>query len=193
MQVLTEDPSAGQTGTAQLAAANVLLTVTLVAVLPGLAFGFVAASLVGQALGRGDVDDAERWGWDVVKIGMVTLGAMGIPLLLLPEVLLSVFIHDPDTVLLAVAPLRLVGATMGIDAVGLVLLSALYGAGNSRPVFVVGTTLQWGIGLPLAYLAGPVLGLGLVWMWGAMMLYRGGQALVYAIMWRRRSWANIAV
>ena len=59
----------GQTGTAELAAANVLLTVTLVAVLPGLAFGFVAASLVGQALGRGDVDDAEAWGWDVVAWG----------------------------------------------------------------------------------------------------------------------------
>ena len=47
----------GQTGTAELAAANVLLTITLVAVLPGLAFGFVAASLVGQALGRGDPED----------------------------------------------------------------------------------------------------------------------------------------
>lgn len=183
----------GQTGTAQLAAANVLLTITLVAVLPGLAFGFVAASLVGQALGRGDVDDAENWGWDVVKIGMITLGAMGLPMLVIPETLISIFIHDPDTVMLAVAPLRLVGATMGIDAVGLVLLNAMYGAGNSRPVFVVGTTLQWGVGLPLAYLAGPVLGLGLLWMWGAMMLYRGGQSLVYAIMWRRRAWAKISV
>ena len=183
----------GQTGTAELAAANVLLTVTLVAVLPGLAFGFVAASLVGQALGRGDIDDAEAWGWDVVKMGALTLGAMGLPMLFIPEVLLSFFLHDNATMMLAVPPLRLVGATIGVDAVGLVLLNALYGAGHSRPVFVVGTVLQWGIGLPLAYLAGPVLGMGMLWMWAAMMLYRAGQALIYAVMWRRRAWTNVAL
>jgi MATE family multidrug resistance protein len=183
----------GQTGTAELAAANVLLTVTLVAILPGLAFGFVAASLVGQALGRGDVDDAEAWGWDVVKMAAITLGAMGLPMLLVPELLLSIFLHDTATLQLAVPPLRLVGATIGVDAVGLVLLNALYGAGHSRPVFVVGTLTQWGIGLPLAYLAGPILGKGLLWMWAAMMLYRGSQALIYAVMWRRRAWTTVAL
>ena len=58
---------------------------------------------------------------------------------------------------------------------------------------VVGTSLQWGVGLPLAYLFGPVLGMGLLWMWGATMLYRGGQAAIYAWMWRRRRWANVSV
>ncbi len=181
----------GLTGTAPLAAANVLLTVTLVAVLPGLAFGFVAASLVGQALGRDDIDDAEAWGWDVVKLGALTLGLMGLPMLALPEGLLGFFLQESTTIALAVPALRLVGATMAIDAVGLVLLNALYGAGHSRPVMVVGTTLQWGIGLPLAYLFGPILGLGLVWMWGAMMLYRASQAAIYAWMWRQRQWARL--
>jgi MATE family multidrug resistance protein len=183
----------GQTGTAELAAANVLLTITLVAVLPGLAFGFVAASLVGQALGRGDVDDAEAWGWDVARTGVITLGLMGLPMLIVPELLLSFFLHSSDTVALAVPPLRLVGATIGVDAVGLVLLNALYGAGHSRPVMIVGTTTQWAMGLPLAYLFGPVLGMGLLWMWSAIMLYRAGQAAIYAWMWRRRSWAEIAL
>ena len=183
----------GLTGTAPLAAANVLLTVTLVAILPGLAFGLVAASLVGQALGRGDVDDAEAWGWDVVRVACVGLTAIGIPMMLVPELILGGFLHEPSTRVLAEAPLRLVGLTIGLDAVGLVLLNAMYGAGSSRTVLAVGTVMQWGVGLPLAYLAGPVLGLGLLWMWGAMMLYRGGQAAIFAIMWKRRKWASIAV
>ena len=183
----------GQTGTTELAAANVLLTITLVAILPGLAFGFAAASLVGQSLGRGDPDDAEAWGWDVVRVGSFTLALMGVPMVFAPELLLSLFLHDEATLSLAVAPLRLVGATIGIDAVGLVLLNAMYGAGNSRPVFVVGTLLQWGVGLPLAYLFGPVLGWGLLWMWVPMMLYRCSQAAIFAAMWKRRKWANITV
>jgi len=100
-------------------------------------------------------------------------------------------LHDPLTREIAVDALRLVGATMGIDAVGLVLLNAMYGAGHSRPVFVVGTTLQWGMGLPLAYLAGPVMGLDLVWIWGAILLYRGGQSAIYAHMWRGRGWSEV--
>jgi putative MATE family efflux protein len=180
-----------QTGTSALAAANVLLTVTLVPILVGLGFGFVAASMVGQALGRGDVRDAEAWGWDTVKIAVIVVGSMGLPMVLIPQTLLSCFLHDPLTREIAVDALRLVGATMGIDAVGLVLLNAMYGAGHSRPVFVVGTTLQWGMGLPLAYLAGPVMGLDLVWIWGAILLYRGGQSAIYAHMWRGRGWSEV--
>ena len=74
-----------------------------------------------------------------------------------------------------------------MDAVGLVLLNALYGAGANRKVMVVGTGMQWGVGLPLAYLVGPVLGWGLVWMWAAMLLYRGGQAFIFTRMWKSRS------
>jgi MATE family multidrug resistance protein len=183
----------GQTGTSELAAANVVLTITLVAILPGVAFGLVATSLVGQALGRKDVDDAHRWGWDVVKIGSISLAVLGLPMVLAPDLILSLFLHEASTRVLAIIPLQLVGATIAADAVGLILLNALYGAGHSKPVFIVSTVCQWGVGLPLAYIFGPIMGLGLGWIWAGMLLYRGIQAIVYAMMWKRKSWANIAV
>ena len=54
----------GLVGTAELAAASVLINVMLVAILPGLGLGLAAATLVGQALGRGEADDASRCGQD---------------------------------------------------------------------------------------------------------------------------------
>jgi MATE family multidrug resistance protein len=51
----------GQVGTVETAAATVLINIMLVAILPGLAFGLAAASLVGQALGRNDKADAMQW------------------------------------------------------------------------------------------------------------------------------------
>ena len=42
----------GQVGTGQMAVANVLVNVTLIAYLPCLSYGISAATLVGQALGR---------------------------------------------------------------------------------------------------------------------------------------------
>ncbi|MCA9692034.1 MAG: MATE family efflux transporter, partial [Myxococcales bacterium] len=52
----------GKVGTTALGAAGVLINVTMVAVLPGIGLGLAAASLVSQALGRRESEDARRWG-----------------------------------------------------------------------------------------------------------------------------------
>lgn len=179
--------------TAEVAAANVVINVTLVAVLPGLGLGIAAATLVGQALGRGDPSDAKAWGWDVVRIAAGVMTVLGLPMLMFPDVILGVFLHEPLTLDIARGPLRLVGATIGIDAVGMVLMNALIGAGASRASMVVSIGTQWLVFLPIAYVLGPVLGLGLMAIWTAQVTYRGLSALVFAHLWRRGSWASIKV
>ena len=183
----------GQVGTAEVAAGNVLINVMLVAILPAVGFGLAAASLVGQALGRGEVDDAMTWGWDVVRVAVVALSLLGLPMLLFPESILAIFIQSPETLAIATRPLQLVGVFIAIDGVGLVLQNALLGAGASRHVMVVSTSLQWGLFLPVAYLVGPILGHGLLAIWMAQMGYRGLQSLAYMMIWRGRSWAKIRV
>ncbi|MEM9455834.1 MAG: MATE family efflux transporter [Myxococcota bacterium] len=179
--------------TAEVAAANVVINVTLVAVLPGLGLGLAAASLVGQALGRGDPADAKAWGWDVVKIAVAIMSLLGLPMLLFPDLLLGAFLHEPETLEVARGPLRLVGATIGLDAVGMVLMNSLVGAGASRTSMIVSVCTQWLLFLPAAYVIGPIFGLGLLAIWSAQVGYRSLTALVFAHLWRRGRWANIEV
>lgn len=179
--------------TAEVAAANVVINVTLVAVLPGLGLGLAAASLVGQALGRRDPADAMAWGWDVVKIAVGVMSMLGLPMLLFPDLILGVFLHDPETLEVARGPLRLVGATIGVDAVGMVLMNSLIGAGASRASMVVSVCTQWLLFLPVAYVMGPILGLGLMAIWIAQVSYRGLTAVIFAHLWRQGRWASIKV
>jgi multidrug resistance protein, MATE family len=179
--------------TSEVAAANAVINVTLVALLPGIALGIAAASLVGQALGRKDPEDARRWAWDVVKVAIVVMGLLGLPMLLVPDAILMPFLHDETTLAIARPPLRLVGAAIGIDAVGLVLMHALLGAGASRLTMVVSIVTQWGVFLPVAYVLGPVLGYGLFPIWIAQVAYRGLVAVVFFVLWQRGRWANIEV
>ncbi|MEM9487669.1 MAG: MATE family efflux transporter [Myxococcota bacterium] len=182
----------GMVGTDELAAANVLVNIVLAAILPGLGLGLAAASLVGQALGRRDVDDAEAWGWDVSKVAMVIVAILGLPMLLIPELLLSAFFNDEPAVLaMAVLPLRLVGASIALDAMGMVLLNSIVGAGATRTAMKVSIAAQWLVFLPAAYVVGPILGFGLLGIWCAQIVYRCGQALILAGMWRRRRWAGV--
>ena len=182
-----------QQNTAEVAAANAVVNVTLVALLPGIALGIAAASLVGQALGRKNVEDARQWAWDVVRVAVVVMGLLGLPMLLAPDLILSAFLHDESTLAVARAPLRLVGGAIAVDAVGLVLMHALLGAGASRLTMTVSIATQWGVFLPVAYLLGPVLGYGLFPIWTAHIGYRLLTALVFFVLWQRGRWAEIEV
>ena len=53
----------------------------------------------------------------------------------------------------------------------------------------VGT--QWLLGLPLAWLAGPYLGLGLFAVWATQSAYRILQAVIFVVLWQRRGWTQI--
>ncbi len=186
----------GKVGTFEAAAASIMINIMLVAYLPGIGLGLAAATLVGQALGRGEVDDAKRWGWDVVKIGMLILGVLGLPMLLFPDLIVGFFIQSADAPIvvdLARTPLRLSGLLMCMESVGLVLMNALLGAGDSRSVMLASVGIQWGLFLPAAFVLGPVLGFGLLALWSANLSYRMLLAGVFFILWRRGAWADIRV
>jgi multidrug resistance protein, MATE family len=185
--------AAGRDPTSEVAAANVVINVTLVALLPGLGLGIASASLVGQALGRRDPEDARRWAWDVVRVAAVVMTLLGLPMLLLPDLILSAFLHDPATLALARGPLRLVGAMIVVDSVGMVLGNSLMGAGATRTVMAVSVATQWGFFLPVAYVVGVVLGHGLMGVWLMQVTYRAAAAVVMAVLWRRGKWASIDV
>jgi multidrug resistance protein, MATE family len=180
----------GMVGTRELAVANVLINISLVAVLPGIGFGLAAATLAGQALGRRDAVDAHRWAWDVCKVGCLVLAAIGLPMLLAPRFILGLFLPDPALIELGALPLRLIGAGIVIDGMGLILMHALFGVGAAKLVMGVSVGLQWLVFLPVAYLLGPVWGFGLAAIWFAMTAYRGVQSLVLASVWQRRQWVH---
>ena len=180
----------GLIGTAELAATGVIMNLVLVAILPALGYGLAATSLVGQALGRGDVDDARAWGWDVSKIAVATLLVISLPGIVTPDLLLGLFLRDPETLALARLPLRIIACGVCFDGIGLVLLNAHFGAGDARTVMVVSVATQWLVLLPVAYIAGPVLGGGIVAVWLAQAGYRALQTGIFAVSWARGRWVR---
>ncbi|MFQ6021433.1 MAG: MATE family efflux transporter [Acidiferrobacterales bacterium] len=183
----------GQVGTAEVAASNVLVNLLLVAILPSIGLGLAALSLVSEALGRGDATDARRWGWQVAAVACVSMTMIGLPAVIMPQVLLAGFIHDPAVLNIGIAPLRLAGATIMIDGIATILMNALLGAGAARQVMMVAVGSQWLLGLPLAWFVGPYLGFGLLSMWLAWFGYRAVQSVVFTCLWVRGNWATIKV
>jgi putative MATE family efflux protein len=183
----------GRIGTPELAAANVLITVLLFAILPGLALGIACATLVGQALGKREPDDAYQWTFDVAKLTIVLLTILGLPLWLAPDLVSSIFIHEPATRELARWPMRIMGLTMPIEAIGFAFMHGMLGAGDARRVMFVSIGTQWLLFLPLAFVLGPVLGYGLISVWVWQGVTRALQSWLFFTMWRGRKWQHIEV
>ncbi|MEH6566494.1 MAG: MATE family efflux transporter [Halopseudomonas sp.] len=180
-----------QIGTPELAIAHVLINLALFLILPGVGLGMAATTLVSHSLGARQPDEAYRWGWDVTRVAVVTLFVMGAPFWLAPHLVLGLFTQDPQLLALGEWPLRITGVGMSLDATALVLTQALLGAGASRTVMHVNLGSQWLVFLPCAYLAGPVLGGGLLTVWLLQTLYRCMTSVIFAVMWRRRGWLSI--
>ena len=183
----------GRIGTPELAAANVLITVLLFAILPGLGLGLACATLVGQALGKHEPEDAYQWAWDVAKVTVVLLTVLGAPMWLAPDLVSSIFIHEASTRELARWPMRIMGLTMPIEAIGFAFMHGMLGAGDARRVMYVSVGVQWLLFLPLAFVIGPILGYGLlgVWLWQGCT--RTLQSWLFVTMWRGRKWQRITV
>jgi len=183
----------GKIGTPELAAANVLITVLLFAILPGLALGIACTTLVGQALGQANPEDAYQWTWDVAKVTIVLLTVLGLPMWLVPDLVSSIFIHEPSTRDLARWPMRVMGLTMPLEAISFAFMHGLLGAGDARRVMQVSIGTQWLLFLPTAYLLGPILGFGLLAVWLIQGGSRALQAFLFVSMWRGRKWQHIKV
>ncbi|CAH0990258.1 putative FMN/FAD exporter YeeO [Sinobacterium norvegicum] len=181
----------GQIGVDQLAVAHAIINITLFIILPGTGMGIAATTLVGSALGKQDVSDAYRWGWDTVAVTAPILAVLGLPLILAPEWILSIFLpSDPALIALGTLPLQISGAFAFLQAFTLTLPQSLNGAGDSKRVMLYSIALQWLVGLPLALAAAFVFNLGLIGIWSVQIIERIIATIVYTKRWRSKKWQH---
>jgi len=183
----------GRIGTAEVAAINVLLTFHITAILPAFGIALAATTLVGNALGRGDTEDAAKWGWNCSMLTFIYGVILSILLIPLANPILAVFLTNPETRQLAHLPMLLWAMMIAFDNLGMVLMNALIGAGDTRRSMWISLFWQWAFFLPLAFLAGPVFGFGLLGVWIVNGIYRVGQALNCAHQWKSRKWARVQI
>jgi MATE family multidrug resistance protein len=156
-----------------------------------LAFGTATATLVSQSLAERDCEKAARFGWASIRLGLLIFGVVGLLEAVFAGPILSLVASSPAVYEHSLNPMRIMGAITPVIAVGMILTQALFGAGDTKFVMVLELILHFLCLVPLAYLLAVVLGMGLMGLWSAAIVYI--VLLAIAMVWRFRSgvWQRI--
>jgi putative MATE family efflux protein len=174
------------------AATNIIIGILKLTFTACIAFGTSTATLVAQALGAKRPDDAERFGWASVRLGVVIFGVVGLCEGVFFTSQIVNFVSDSEHVRAAsMMPLRLMGIVTPILAVGMIISEALFGAGNPKFVAVVQFVLIFFVLLPLAYALALVANLGLIGVWAAACVYVACAATAMTLKFRAGAWKTI--
>lgn len=146
-----------------------------------------ASTMVGQNLGAGRPDRAEKAAW--YASGIASGFALGVTVLFLaaPEWTFSWFSSDPDVVAGGAVFLRIIAICQVFMSVEVVLYGAFSGAGDSIPPTLISTSLNVAR-IPLAWLIGISLGYGPIGIWWMISISCIARGVLLAFWFRRNKW-----
>ncbi len=183
--------ASGRPESITLAATNNIVTVLQPTFTACLGFGTATATLVSQCLGEKDGEKAERFGWSSIRIGLVIFGLLGACEAIFAKQIVGLLSHDPQVQDAALHPMQMMGVMTPIISVAMILTQALFGAGNTRFVMVVEFILHFMCLVPLAWLLGVRLDLGIVGLWSSAIVYIVLLAIAMTWKFKQGTWKTI--
>lgn len=161
--------------------------------LPAWGLGNAAATLVGQNLGAGQPERAEKSVWMAARWNTAVLVGVALLFIAIPEILARPFTSDPAVVAHVVDCLRIVALGYGFFAFGMVVTQALNGAGDTDTPTRVNFFCLWLFQLPLAWWLSRTLGLGPQGVFASIAIADSLLAVVAVIVFRRGRWKTRVV
>src|SRR5712671_3231156 len=138
-------------GSAVLAGYTIGLRVIIFALLPSWGLSNAAATMVGQSLGANKPDRAEQAVWMAARFNMWVLGGIGLLFVIFAGPIIRFFTSDPAIVPWGVGCLRIVSIGFVFYAYGMVLTSAINGAGDTWTPTWLNAVCFWVWEVPLAW------------------------------------------
>jgi putative MATE family efflux protein len=175
-------------GSAAIAGNTIGARLIMFALLPSWGLGNAAATMVGQGLGAGKPERAERAAWMAAFFNMIFLGCIGLVFILFAERIVGLFTQEAEVALYASSCLRTMSYGFLFYAYGMVLTNALNGAGDTWTPTWINLGCFWCWELPLAYVLAHHTGLGPYGVFWAATISFSTLAFVSVWVFTRGKW-----
>ncbi|MBL8123951.1 MAG: MATE family efflux transporter [Blastocatellia bacterium] len=175
-------------GSIAIAGYQIGLRVIIFVILPAVGLANAAATLVGQNLGAGQPERAERSVWMAGGINAALLGVAGLFFVLFSDAVISIFTTDPQVSQFGRDCLRIVGYGYAFYGLGMVMESSFNGAGDTWTPTYLNFFIFWMFEIPLAYVLADRIGWGPQGVFWAITLAFSLLAVTAALLFKRGKW-----
>jgi MATE family, multidrug efflux pump len=180
-------------GAASLAGYTIAIRIIVVFILPSWGLCNAAATLVGQNLGAGKPERAERSVWLTGAYNMGFLALVGLTFIVFAEPLIGFFSSDPAVRAAGASSLRIISYGYAAYAWGMVMVQAFNGAGDTVTPTWINFFCYWLFQIPMAWMLSSALGLGPTGVYWAITIAESVIAVVAVLFFRRGAWKTRTV
>lgn len=180
-------------GSGALAGYTIAVRVIIFALLPAWGMANASATLVGQNLGAGLAERAEKSVWRAAFINMIFMAVVSVVFFSLATPILGLFTTDQEALSNGILCLKIVSLGYVFYSYGMVVTQSFNGAGDTRTPTVISFIGFWLLQIPLAYMLAKWFETGPVGVYIAVSLAESLMAVAGILLFRQGRWKEVKI
>ena len=162
-------------------------------ILPAWGLSNAAATLVGQNLGAGQPERAEKSVLLTARYNVYFMALVTLLFTVFPGPIIRIFTQEAEVVRTGIDALRIIGTGYIFYGIGMVMMQAFNGAGDTRTPTWINFFGFWCFQIPLAYMLSKVFQFGPEGVFIAIPVAETAIALVCYYFFRKGKWKTVEV
>lgn len=162
-------------------------------ILPAWGLSNAASTLVGQNLGANQVERAEKSVMKTIQYNVIFMAVVTFLFLAFGDWFVSFFTNDTEVLAIATKAIRIISLGYVFYGIGMVMLNAFNGAGDTWTPTWVNLFGFWLFQIPLAYVLAHFFNLGPLGVFIAIPVSESCISLSTFILFKRGSWKKVKV
>ena len=180
-------------GSEVLAGYTIAIRVMMFTFMPSWGMSNAAATLVGQNLGAGKPDRAEKSVWITGKYNAIFMVIVSFVYLIFAQEILSWFSPEAEVIKYGALCLQVIATGYVFYAYGMVVIQSFNGAGDTKTPTYINFVCFWLFQLPFAYILAVTLEIGPLGVFLAIVLAEAMIAIVGIVLFRKGKWKEVKV
>lgn len=169
------------------------LRIIMFFLLPAWGISNAATTLVGQSLGANDSLRAEKAVLQTAGYNAAFMGLVSVLFLFFPGWVVGFFTKQEEVMQYAVSALRIISCGYIFYGVGMVMINAFNGAGDTRTPTIINVFGFWMFQLPLAYLLAKYLQWGPAGVFVAIPVAETSITIAAFVLFKKGKWKTVKV
>lgn len=169
------------------------LRVIVFFILPAWGISNAAATLVGQNLGANQIKRAEEAVLKTAKYNALFMASVTLFLFFGSDLIVSFFTTQPDIKAFAVDALRIISAGYIFYGIGMVMVNAFNGAGDTRTPTLINIFGFWAFQIPMAYILAKQFDMGPTGVFISIPIAETAITLASFVLFKKGRWKTIKV